>query len=135
MTDKPMHLLIPFIFVLVLFMHLSLVYFKIADKYNIIDHPNHRSSHTKVTIRGGGIIFSYSLLLSPIYLGWYYSYFLIGLFLISAISFIDDIKTIGNGIRIIFHLTAVALMFYQLDIYNLPLYWIAIGFFCGNRHY
>jgi UDP-GlcNAc:undecaprenyl-phosphate GlcNAc-1-phosphate transferase len=122
---NPLILLILFIVLFVL----ELIYFKIADKYNIIDHPNHRSSHTKVTIRGGGIIFSISLLLSPIYLGWYYSSFLIGLFIISAISFIDDIKTIGNGIRIIFHLTAVALMFYQLDIYDLPLYWIAIAFF------
>jgi UDP-N-acetylmuramyl pentapeptide phosphotransferase/UDP-N-acetylglucosamine-1-phosphate transferase len=128
MIDKPMHLFIPFTFFLILFA-LELVYFKIADKYNIIDHPNHRSSHTKVTIRGGGIIFSIALLLSPIYSGWYYSNFLIGLFLISAISFIDDIKTISNGIRIIFHLTAVALMFYQLDVYNFPVYWVAIGFF------
>jgi hypothetical protein len=52
-----MHILIPFTFFLVLFT-LELIYFKIADKYNIIDHPNHRSSHTKVTIRGGGIIFT-----------------------------------------------------------------------------
>jgi UDP-GlcNAc:undecaprenyl-phosphate GlcNAc-1-phosphate transferase len=128
MIDKPMRLLIPFIFFLILFA-LELIYFKIADKNNIIDHPNHRSSHSKVTIRGGGIIFSIALLLSPVYLGWNYINFLIGLFLISAISFIDDIKTIGNGIRIIFHLTAVALMFYQLDIYNFPLYWVVIAFF------
>jgi UDP-GlcNAc:undecaprenyl-phosphate GlcNAc-1-phosphate transferase len=47
--------------------------------------------------------------------------------LISAISFIDDIKTIGNGIRISIHLVAVALLFYQLNMYNLPLYWIVIG--------
>ncbi|WP_262250178.1 hypothetical protein [Parapedobacter soli] len=30
-----------------------LVYFRIADRYNIIDRPNERSSHTKLTIRGG----------------------------------------------------------------------------------
>jgi UDP-GlcNAc:undecaprenyl-phosphate GlcNAc-1-phosphate transferase len=126
MIDKPMHLLIPFIFFLVLFA-LELVYFKIAVKYNIIDHPNHRSSHTKLTIRGGGIIFTIALLLSPIYLGWCFNYFLIGLFLISAISFIDDVKAIGNSIRISIHLVAVALLFYQLNMYNLPLYWIVIG--------
>jgi UDP-GlcNAc:undecaprenyl-phosphate GlcNAc-1-phosphate transferase len=121
-----MHIVILFIFLLILFA-LELVYFKIADKYNIIDHPNHRSSHTKLTIRGGGIIFAIALLLSPIYLGWCFNYFLIGLFLISAISFIDDIKTIGNSIRISIHLVAVALLFYQLNMYNLPLYWIVIG--------
>ncbi|MFA6086665.1 UDP-GlcNAc--UDP-phosphate GlcNAc-1-phosphate transferase [Mucilaginibacter sp.] len=107
---------------------IELIYFKLANRYNIIDHPNHRSSHTKVTIRGGGIIFSMALLLSPVYLGWHYGYFLIGLFLVSAISFIDDIKTIGNGIRISVHLIAVILLFYQLNMYSLPLYWVVIGF-------
>lgn len=34
-----------------------LLYFRIADRYNIIDKPNERSSHTQVTIRGGGVIF------------------------------------------------------------------------------
>jgi UDP-GlcNAc:undecaprenyl-phosphate GlcNAc-1-phosphate transferase len=74
------------IFILLIFFFLlfaiELLYFKIADKYNIIDHPNHRSSHTKVTIRGGGIIFSIALLLGSLYFGWQYGYFLSGLFLI-----------------------------------------------------
>lgn len=33
------------------------LYFRIADKCNIIDRPNERSSHTRITLRGGGIIF------------------------------------------------------------------------------
>ncbi|MES2239791.1 MAG: hypothetical protein V4497_05960 [Bacteroidota bacterium] len=36
---------------------IELLYFKIADKFNIIDKPNNRSSHTAITLRGGGIIF------------------------------------------------------------------------------
>ncbi|MDB5115756.1 MAG: UDP-GlcNAc:UDP-phosphate GlcNAc-phosphate transferase [Mucilaginibacter sp.] len=115
------------IFFIILFA-LELVYFKIADKYNIIDQPNHRSSHTKITIRGGGIIFSVALLIGSLYTGWQYSWFLLGLFLISLISFIDDVKTISNRIRIVFHLVAVALLFYQLGIYNLPLYWKLLAF-------
>jgi UDP-GlcNAc:undecaprenyl-phosphate GlcNAc-1-phosphate transferase len=122
-----MHILIPFTFFLVLFT-LELIYFKIADKYNIIDHPNHRSSHTKVTIRGGGIIFTIAILLSSFYLSWEYGYFLIGLLLISFISFMDDIKPASSKIRILFHLISVGLMFYQLGIYNLPFYWILLGF-------
>lgn len=43
--------------IFVIFLVLELAYFKIADKFNIIDKPNERSSHTKVTLRGGGIIF------------------------------------------------------------------------------
>ncbi|MDN3547632.1 MraY family glycosyltransferase [Mucilaginibacter aquaedulcis] len=107
---------------------IELVYFRIALKYKIIDHPNHRSSHSKITIRGGGIIFCLLLLLSPFYLGWGYSYFLSGLFLICLISFTDDIKPISNRIRIVFHLTAVALLFSQLGIYHLPFYWILLAF-------
>lgn len=36
----------------------ELLYFRIADRFNIIDKPNERSYHTKIVIRGGGIIFS-----------------------------------------------------------------------------
>ncbi|MDB5111721.1 MAG: UDP-GlcNAc--UDP-phosphate GlcNAc-phosphate transferase [Mucilaginibacter sp.] len=122
-----MQILILFIFFLILFA-LELVYFKIADKYNIIDHPNHRSSHTQVTIRGGGIIFTIALLAGSFYLEWNYGYFLTGLLLISFISFIDDIKTTSRRIRILFHLASVALLFYQLGMYNLPSYCILLGF-------
>ena len=40
----------------------ELVYFKIADKCNIIDKPNERSSHSNIVLRGGGIIFSLSMI-------------------------------------------------------------------------
>ena len=33
----------------------EIVYFRIADKYNIIDKPNERSSHSTIVLRGGGI--------------------------------------------------------------------------------
>ena len=36
---------------------LELIYFRIADKFNIIDKPNERSSHSTPVIRGGGVIF------------------------------------------------------------------------------
>ena len=36
---------------------LELAYFKIADKCNIIDKPNERSSHSSIVLRGGGILF------------------------------------------------------------------------------
>jgi len=36
---------------------LELLYFRIADHFNIIDKPNLRSSHSKITLRGGGIIY------------------------------------------------------------------------------
>lgn len=117
------------IFLIFLFflLALELLYFKIADKYSIIDKPNHRSSHTKITIRGGGIIFPVAFLAGSFYLGFEYSYFLAGLLLISFISFMDDIKPVSRRLRILFHLAAVALLFYQLKIYSLPFYWLLAG--------
>ena len=44
-------------FVIAILFLAMLFYFKIADKFNIIDKPNERSSHNYLTIRGGGIIF------------------------------------------------------------------------------
>ncbi|WP_235891787.1 hypothetical protein [Flavobacterium gawalongense] len=46
-----------YIALIILLVAIELLYFKIADKYNIIDKPNNRSSHTSITLRGGGIIF------------------------------------------------------------------------------
>ena len=122
-----MNIFLLFIFFFILFA-LEFLYFKIADKYNIIDHPNHRSSHTKVTIRGGGIIFPIGFLLGAFYLKAEYSCFLAGLLLISFISFRDDIKPTSRRLRILFHLTAVALLFYQLGMYNISWYGILLGF-------
>ena len=39
----------------------ELAYFRIADKCNIIDKPNERSSHSTIVLRGGGVIFSLSM--------------------------------------------------------------------------
>lgn len=113
-------------FVIALFL-VELLYFKIADKYNIIDRPNHRSSHTQITIRGGGIIFSIAIILAAA-LNFKYPYFIIGLMLITFISFIDDVKPLSNIFRIATHLAAVTLLFYQLNILILPFYWILFAF-------
>ena len=45
-----------YLIIIIILFALELFYFKIAARHNIIDKPNHRSSHTKVTLRGGGII-------------------------------------------------------------------------------
>jgi UDP-GlcNAc:undecaprenyl-phosphate GlcNAc-1-phosphate transferase len=105
----------------------ELLYFKIADHYNIIDKPNHRSSHTKITIRGGGVIFTVALLIYSFYAGLNYPWFLLGLLLISLISFIDDISELSSKIRILFHLVAVALLFYQTGMFALPVYLILLA--------
>ncbi len=102
----------------------ELVYFKIADKYNIIDKPNERSSHTQITLRGGGVVFYFGTLAFFIYSGFEYPYFFLGLTAITIISFLDDIFTLSNKIRLLIHLISVLLMFYQWNLFALSWMWI-----------
>jgi UDP-GlcNAc:undecaprenyl-phosphate GlcNAc-1-phosphate transferase len=111
------------------FVVIELLYFKLANHYNIIDHPNNRSSHTHITIRGGGIIFPIALLAYLFYFETSSIYFLSGLFLISGISFADDIKQVNNKLRLIIHLIAVALLFFELNLFGLQWYIMAFAFF------
>lgn len=112
---------------LIILFTIELLYFKIANHYNIIDKPNHRSSHTAITIRGGGVIFPIALLLYSVVTGFSYPYFLAGLLTISFISFLDDIKELSSKIRIVFHLVAVALLFLQVGMFSFAFYWILLG--------
>ena len=130
-----------FIIVTFILLVLELLYFRIADKYNIIDKPNHRSAHTEITLRGGGIIFPIAFLL---FLGSQiiqqksitnpqnYFIFCIGLLAICIISFIDDILDLSSKIRLVFHFISVSLLlcfinaFQLLPIWSIPILFIVI---------
>ena len=112
----------------VLLFVLELAYFKIADYYNIIDKPNERSSHTKITLRGGGIIFYVGALLYFIWSGLQYPWFFLGLTMMTIVSFADDILTLSNKIRLLVHFTSVLLMAYDLQIFSFPWYYLIISF-------
>lgn len=105
----------------------ELLYFRIADRYNIIDKPNQRSSHTQVTIRGGGVVFYLGALTWFIWSGLSYPWFFLGLTAITVISFLDDALTLSNRLRITVHLGAVLLMCYQLGLFALPWYVLPIA--------
>ncbi len=106
----------------------ELAYFRIADRFNIIDKPNERSSHTAITLRGGGIIFYLGALAYFILSGFQYPYFFLGLTLMTVVSFADDIMTLSNKIRLLVHLLSVLLMAYELDVFGMPWYYLAITF-------
>lgn len=96
----------------------ELIYFRCAIFFHITDNPNHRSSHTKPTILGGGIIFPIAVLCFAIW--WSTSWlWVIGLLLISLVSFLDDIYTLANKMRIVVHLLAVSLLLYDLHAFQL----------------
>lgn len=109
----------------------ELIYFKIADRFNIIDKPNQRSSHTRITLRGGGIIFYIGMLLYAFFYGFQYPWFLAGLTLIAGISFADDIKPLSSKLRLLFHFSAMGLMFYQWGMSEMPWWYILVALiFC-----
>ena len=102
--------------VFVVLLVLELVYFKIADKFNIIDKPNERSSHSSIVLRGGGIIFLLGAWVWSFAFGFQYPWFLLGLTLVAGVSFIDDIHSLPDSMRLVVQFTAAALAFYQLGM-------------------
>ena len=117
-----------YLIIIVLLFLAEIVYFKIADKYNIIDKPNHRSAHTQITLRGGGIIFPISFILFCLSnlnetIDYYWSFGL-GLLAICTVSFIDDIKPLSNRIRLSIHLISVILLLYFTGAFSLMPYWV-----------
>ena len=113
------------IFILLFLIELS--YFSIADKFNIIDKPNERSSHTYVTLRGGGIIFYFGALAYFLVSGFEYPWFMLALTLISFISFVDDAHSVSNWIRLVFHFLAMTLMLYQWGGFLFPWWTILLA--------
>ncbi|GHE38960.1 MraY family glycosyltransferase [Sphingobacterium griseoflavum] len=107
---------------------IELFYFKVAKKFNIIDKPNLRSSHTNVTLRGGGIIFYFGAVIYFFFSGFQYPWFYLGLTSMTIVSFLDDVFTLSNKIRLLFHFGSVLLMAYQLDVFEMPWYFLLITF-------
>ena len=124
----------------------ELVYFKIADKFNIIDKPNERSSHSSIVLRGGGIIFAISVIVWTISIVAHpihpdsnhrpmkvegfcfgnYLPFIIGLVLVAGVSFIDDIHSLPDSFRLVVQFLSMGLMFYSLGILQWQYWWVVI---------
>lgn len=112
----------------------ELLYFKIADKFNIIDKPNERSSHSSIVLRGGGVIFSLSMVawaaMSVIQGDFHcivcYLPFLAGLLLVAGVSFWDDVKSLPDSVRLVAQFAAMALMFWSMGIMHWDMWWIVI---------
>ncbi len=112
----------------------SILYYKYAIKTNIIDNPNHRSSHKKPTVRGGGILFFFAILLFFLYFKiTTYTYFLVGFILLSIMGFIDDKKELSAKIRFPFQLVAVFLILFDAGFFQneIPLYINIVAFIIG----
>ena len=109
----------------------ELLYFRLAARFNIIDKPNERSSHTRVTLRGGGVVFYVGALVYFLSHGFEYPWFMLGLTLIACVSFADDVRSVSRKARLLVHFTAMLLMFYQWGLFTgLPAWYVLIALVC-----
>jgi UDP-N-acetylmuramyl pentapeptide phosphotransferase/UDP-N-acetylglucosamine-1-phosphate transferase len=114
--------------ILISFFVIEYIYIKIAEKYNIIDLPNERSSHTELTIRGGGIIFVFAAVLAVALQPAYWMPVL-GLLIIGVISFIDDRVNLSSKLRVLFHLIAATLLFTALGLFVSFPWYVVVAFY------
>lgn len=113
-----------YVVIAAILMAAELLYFKIADRFNIIDRPNMRSSHTSITLRGGGVLFLFGAWVYAAFFGVTYPWFLIGLTLVGVVSFVDDVHSLPDSVRLVVQFAAMFLMFYQFGILNWNDWWI-----------
>ena len=52
---------------------------------------------------------------------------MLALTLVTVISFVDDIRSISQGLRLVFHFTAMGLMFYQWELFTLPWWTVVVA--------
>jgi UDP-N-acetylmuramyl pentapeptide phosphotransferase/UDP-N-acetylglucosamine-1-phosphate transferase len=106
---------------------LLFAYLKIAPLYNIIDNPNQRSSHTKPTTRGAGIVFPVLFLCFELLLGHPGGMvdIIMGITLLGVVSFYDDVRDVPFGLRMFAQLISVTLLFNELFVWLWPIWLIA----------
>lgn len=119
--------MLTYILILALLFVLEVCYFRIADRFNIIDKPNERSSHSRIVLRGGGIIFTIALWIWSIIYGFPYPWMLAGVTLAAGMSFVDDIHSLPDSIRLVAHFVAMFLVFQEVGILQWDM-WLILPF-------
>lgn len=136
--DSKQDMIWTYIIIAVVLLASELLYFIIADKCNIIDKPNERSSHSTIVLRGGGVIFTLSMIAWAVLMVAQgdsimpYSPFLCGLILVAGISFVDDIHSLPDSLRMVVQIIAYLLMFWSMGIMQWSMWWVVpiALFFC-----
>ena len=121
-----MNIYITYAVIFAVLLALELLYFRIADHFNIIDKPNERSSHSKIVLRGGGVIFTLGFWVWSAFFGFEYPWALAAVTLAAGISFVDDIHSLPDSVRLVVQLVAMLLLFVELGIMQWPMWWVVI---------
>ncbi len=115
--------MIRYLFIFVFLVISELLYFKLAQKLRIVDKPNERSSHSTIVIRGGGIVFLLGIWMWSIVFGFHYPWLLLAVSMAAGTSFMDDIYSLPDSIRLIVHFVAILLLFYEVQLYQWDVWW------------
>lgn len=120
-------MIISFLIVFLSLLLIALVYHRLALRFNIVDRPNHRSSHIHTTVRGGGILFPVAMIFWWMAFDFPNTWMILGVVWISAVSLLDDIYTLGSSLRFGVQILALSMAFYDLDLYS-QVSWVALPF-------
>lgn len=106
-----------------------LAYFQLARRYGIVDNPNARSSHSRQTIRGGGMVFVLAVILAWIG-GALSAWVAMGIVLVGVVSLVDDIRGLSQWPRLLAHLAgSLALVMEWQQQTSFSLLWIPLILF------
>jgi len=101
----------------------GLIYYRLAKQFGIVDQPNHRSSHTRVTVRGGGILFPLAVVLWWMSHDFVNTWMVLGIVWISAVSFLDDMYTLSRKLRLGVQFLGLSMAFYDLGVFEQESWW------------
>ena len=108
----------------------GLIYYRVAKQFGIVDKPNHRSSHSRVTVRGGGIIFPLAVIFWWISHDFVNTWMVLGIVWISVVSFLDDMYTMSRKLRMVIQFLALSMAFYDLGVFESEAWWtLAVLYF------
>ena len=110
----------------------ELLYMRLANRYNIIDCPNERSSHTDVTLRGGGIIFPIAMWFHALFFQPIYGWFLLGLTLLAAVSFFDDLRSASRKLRFFVQFLVMVFLLLQWNAIGMVSWWYILIMIIGG---
>ncbi len=118
-----------YIIIAIVLVAAELVYFRVADKYNLVEKQKENGHTSTITRRGGGVIFLLSIViwgLMMLLLGneiLDYIPFLCGLLLVAGISFVEEFRSVPESVRVAIHFVAMGLMFWGMGIVYWTLWW------------
>lgn len=128
---QEINLFLYYVVVIAMLVSGMMLYFQIANKMEIIDHPNQRSSHYAPTVRGGGIVFILALLIWFVSEQFTYPWFILSAVLLAVISFADDLHPQPALLRSAGQFIAFLLMGIQVGLFDQPVWLVIVTFIIG----